>query len=75
MKRNNPCPRCESSAVDRVPRKDWERVFKPWRAEWHRMECNICHRLYWIRPTDSLAGIADVVINQPARSPEAGNSP
>jgi len=47
------CPRCGSHAAVRVQRTPMERVFKTWRANWKKMECDICLHLFWVQRASS----------------------
>jgi len=42
------CPSCGAEAI-RIRRLKWERLLKPWRVSWHKMECNVCYNVFWER--------------------------
>jgi hypothetical protein len=42
------CPRCGGSAT-RIHRTKLERIFKPWRFGWRKMECDVCCSAFWVR--------------------------
>ena len=51
--RKNSCTRCGSDAAVRIHRTTLERIFKPWRFGWHKMECDLCRRAFWVRVKQS----------------------
>jgi hypothetical protein len=42
------CPHCDSTASVRVHRTPLERILMPWRYGWHKMECDLCRRAFWV---------------------------
>jgi hypothetical protein len=33
----------------RIHRATLERLLKPWRYGWRKMECDLCRRTFWVR--------------------------